>query len=110
VIYTNNSNTVDIFCSLQALPAYNHLLVAAVDIILAGNHNLHVLHVSRLDNQVADALSRSNFELALDLVPGLKIITFEPGHGVQIPKVTSPFNPLDECLVWKDYDGKPSSD
>jgi len=60
------------------VPTYNHLLIAAVDIVLAGDHNLRVLHVPGLENQVADALSRSNFEFTLKLVPGLKIVPFKP--------------------------------
>ncbi|KAJ3504145.1 hypothetical protein NLJ89_g8094 [Agrocybe chaxingu] len=43
VIFTDNSNTVDIFNSLRALPAYNHLLKAAVDILLFGDHSLRIL-------------------------------------------------------------------
>ena len=78
LIYTDNSNTVDIFNSLRALPAYNHLLKTAVDILCAGDNDLRVLHISGVDNAVADALSRSDFQRALDSVPELKIHTFEP--------------------------------
>jgi hypothetical protein len=78
IIYTDNSNTVDIFSSLRALPPYNHLLKTAVNILGMGNHDMRVLHVSGVDNAVADALSRSNFQRAIDLVPELKIANFEP--------------------------------
>ena len=78
VIYTDNSNTVDIFNTLRALPPYNHLLKTAVDILNQGDHDLRVLHVSGVDNAVADAFSRNNFHRALTLVPGLKIAPFEP--------------------------------
>jgi hypothetical protein len=78
IIYTDNSNTVDIFSSLRALPPYNHLLKTAIDIMDMGNHDMRVLHVSGVDNAVADALSRADFQRALDLVPNLKISNFEP--------------------------------
>jgi hypothetical protein len=39
---------------------------------------MRVLHVSGTSNAVADALSRADFERAIDLVPGLKISAFEP--------------------------------
>lgn len=37
VIYTDNSNTVDIFNSFKAAPEYNILLQAAVDLLYAGD-------------------------------------------------------------------------
>ena len=43
IIYTDNSNTVDIFNTLQALPPYNHLLKSAVNILNFGDHDMHVL-------------------------------------------------------------------
>jgi hypothetical protein len=78
IIYTDNSNTVDIFSSLRALPPYNHLLKTAIDILNTGDNDMRVLHVPGVDNAVADALSRTNFQRALDLVPGLQIFNFEP--------------------------------
>ena len=93
VIYTDNSNTVDIFNTLRALPPYNHLLKTAVDILNLGNHDLRVLHVPGVDNAVADALSRSHFHRALTLAPGLKIASFEPWSwtpGFQRPLAFKP--------------------
>jgi hypothetical protein len=78
VIYIDSLNTVDIFNTFQALPPYNHLLRAAVDILQHGNHDLRVLHVSGTHNEVADALSRSDFSTALNLVSNLKISSFQP--------------------------------
>ena len=78
VVFTDNSNTVDIFNTLRALPPYNNILKAAVDIINKGDHNIRVLHVPGAENTVADALSRADFQRALDAVPDLKISTFEP--------------------------------
>ena len=78
LIYTDNSNTVDIFSSLRALPPYNHLLKSAIDILNDNDSDLRVLHVSGVDNAVADALSRADFQRAVDSVPQLKISQFEP--------------------------------
>ena len=78
LIYTDNSNTVDIFSSLRALPPYNHLLKTAMDILNLGDSDMRVLHVPGVDNAVADALSRADFHRAVDLIPSLKISTFEP--------------------------------
>lgn len=78
IIYTDNLNTVDIFCTFRALPAYNHFLKAAVDILTEGEHDLRVLHIHGSDNVVADALSRSNFSTALSNIPQLKISNFYP--------------------------------
>ena len=78
LIYTDNSNTVDIFSSLRALPPYNHLLKTAIDILCTGDSDLRVLHVSGVDNAVADALSRADFDRALNLAPKLQIHSFEP--------------------------------
>ena len=78
IIYTDNSNTVDIFSSLRALPPYNHLLKTAIDILNLGDSDMRVLHVPGADNSVADALSRAEFHRAIDLSPGLKILNFEP--------------------------------
>jgi hypothetical protein len=78
LIYTDNSNTVDIFSSLQTLPPYNHHLKSAIDILNLGDNDLRVLHIPGVDNAVANALSRADFQCALDLVPNLKISTFKP--------------------------------
>lgn len=86
VIYTDNSNTVDIFRSLRALPAYNHLLRDAVDIIVQHDYSLRVLHVSGDDNIVADALSRVQFSVALQHEPLLRLYSFNPPGLVGPPK------------------------
>jgi hypothetical protein len=90
IIYTDNHNTVNIFNTLCALPAYNHFLKSAVDILLSGQHDLCVLHISGFNNEVADALSHFNISSALSIVPDLKISPFQPfswaidSHGTQI--------------------------
>jgi hypothetical protein len=85
VIYTDNTNTVDIFSSLHAKPEYNILLRQAVDLLTTGKHDLRVLHVPGEQNQVADALSRGQFERAIQLQPLLEgqITLFEPYRRVR---------------------------
>jgi hypothetical protein len=78
VIYTDNLNTVQMFNSLACLPAYNQLLRHSVDILLATDIDLRVLHVPGEHNSVADALSRCRFSDALNIVSDLKISPFEP--------------------------------
>lgn len=78
LIYTDNSNTVDIFRSLRCLPAYNQLLKATVDILIDNDFSLRVLHVPGEENVVADALSRVRFSVALDREPELKLFAFQP--------------------------------
>ena len=46
VIYMDNFPTVAMFSSLQALPNYNCILKEAVDILLEGDHDLWVIHIS----------------------------------------------------------------
>ena len=84
LIYTDNLNTVDIFSSLSALPAYNILLREAVNLLTAGGHDLRDLHVPGDENAVADALSRADFARALDLRPQLEghISLFHPYRRV----------------------------
>ncbi|KAF8804743.1 hypothetical protein BYT27DRAFT_7225344 [Phlegmacium glaucopus] len=78
VIYTDNSNTVDIFRSYHSLPPYNHLLKDAVDIILCHQYSLRILHVPGEANIIADALPRMKFSVALALEPSLKVFSFHP--------------------------------
>ena len=68
LIYADNSNTVDIFWTFHCLPSYNHLLKAAVDIIICNNYSLCVLHVPRDQNVVVNALSCIKFSIALEAV------------------------------------------
>jgi len=78
VIYMDNYNTVSMFNTLRAMPKYNHLVKAAVDILVEGDHQLRVFHVPGVQNKVADALSCLEFSKVLDLVPNLKIFAFIP--------------------------------
>ena len=78
LIYTDNSNSVDIFCTLRCLPSYNPLLKAAVDILICNDYSLWVLHVPGEENIVADALSCVRFSIALNSEPNLKLDIFHP--------------------------------
>ncbi|KIY53673.1 hypothetical protein FISHEDRAFT_32838 [Fistulina hepatica ATCC 64428] len=77
-IWTDNTNTVDIFNSLHALPPYNPLLVTSVDLLMQYDCQLRVLHVEGKHNNIADALSRFRNDTALSLSPGLRIFPFLP--------------------------------
>jgi hypothetical protein len=81
VVYSDNSNTVDIWHSLKASPPYNDLLIIGVDSLIEHQIDARVLHVSGDVNIIADALSRFNNKLALQLVPGLHVTTFTPPRG-----------------------------
>jgi len=93
VIYTNNFTTVSMFNSLRVLPEYNCIIKAAIDILLEGNHNLRVLHISGDNNAVANVLSRSQFMRALVLQPEIRICAFQPYVRVdrrQLPPMLQP--------------------
>jgi hypothetical protein len=78
VIYSDNTNTVDIFNSLRACAPYNQLLISAMNVVLDHNIDFRVLHVRGIDNPIADAISRFKNDLAVSLCSGLVIRTFEP--------------------------------
>ena len=78
LIYSDNSNTVDIFHSLRSLPAYNGLLKFTVSLLIKFHISLRVVHIPGDDNSVADALSRFDNRRALAVCPDLFISTFQP--------------------------------
>lgn len=78
LIYTDNANIVSVFNSLHAFPKYNVLLKYAVDLLINGDHDLKVQHISESDNHVADLISRQQFDKAQRLFPSLSIETFLP--------------------------------
>ena len=57
LVYTDNMNTVALFNSLWALPAYNGLLMGAMDVLLLFSVDLRVEHIPGVENVVAGALS-----------------------------------------------------
>ncbi|PBK94094.1 DNA/RNA polymerase [Armillaria gallica] len=83
LIYTNNTNTVDIFNSLHAKPFYNSLLITAVDALITYKAQLRVLHIPGSQNTIADALSHDNHDFVLSQHPQAKLLKFSP------PQLTS---------------------
>ncbi|KAJ7438494.1 hypothetical protein FB451DRAFT_1060186 [Mycena latifolia] len=81
-VFTDNMNTVQIFSSLSAEPAYNVLLKAAVDLLIEHDVDLRVLHIRGDNNKVADAISRSKFSLVHLLLPELMLGPFQPPQCV----------------------------
>jgi hypothetical protein len=78
VVYSDNTNTVDIFDSLRAIPPYSRILISAITKVLDNHIDFRVLHIRGVDNSISDALSRYLNDLAISLCPGLVIREFEP--------------------------------
>jgi hypothetical protein len=78
LVYSDNTNTVDIFHSLRSLPPYNDLLKFTVSLLLKYNMSLRVVHTPGIDNVVADSLSRFENTKAVAACPGLTISSFQP--------------------------------
>lgn len=76
LIFSDNTNMVNIFHSLRSLPPYNDLLKFTVSLLLKFNISLRVVHVSGMDNVVADALSCFENTQALAACLGLSISKF----------------------------------
>jgi hypothetical protein len=74
VIYTDNMNTVHMFNSLSALPAYNDILKSAITL----SSSVSFIYISGESNTVADALSHGQLHTVVDNVPGITIDTFSP--------------------------------
>jgi hypothetical protein len=77
VVFSDNSNTVDIFSSLHAKLTYNGILKSTVSLLLHHNIDLCVIHIPGSDNVIADALSRFQNACAITACPGL---SFQPLH------------------------------
>jgi hypothetical protein len=82
LVFSDNTNTVDIFNSLRSLPPYNDLLKFTVSLLIKFNISLRVVHTPGIDNVVADSLSRFENTKAVAACPGLSISKFQP------PRVT----------------------
>lgn len=78
LIYTDSINTADMFCTMRAQPGYNDLLMAAVETLLDKQISLRVFHIAGEQNIIADALSRSYFNVIQHTQPHLKLIHFQP--------------------------------
>ncbi|KAJ7044839.1 hypothetical protein C8F04DRAFT_1207029 [Mycena alexandri] len=57
-IWTDSSNTYDMFNSLRALPLYNEILKSSIDVLIDNDFKLRVVLLPGKKNVVADALSR----------------------------------------------------
>lgn len=80
LIYTDSMNTADMFATLRAESGYNDILMTAVEILLDTHISLRVFHVAGSDNVIADALSRSYFDVVNQLQPQLQLNQFQPPH------------------------------
>ncbi|KIY43070.1 hypothetical protein FISHEDRAFT_78863 [Fistulina hepatica ATCC 64428] len=78
IVRTDNTNTVDMFNSLHALPPYNPLLITTVDRLMQTGCELRVLHLPGVQNTIADALSRFHNHYATALSPRMQISSFSP--------------------------------
>ncbi|KAJ7904873.1 hypothetical protein B0H13DRAFT_1620520, partial [Mycena leptocephala] len=89
-VWTDNSNTYDIFNSLHALPLYNEILKSSVDVLLQNNFKLRVLLLPGKKNVVADALSRWRNAKAIAVHPDLIIDASRPLPNIPFtpPRVT----------------------
>ncbi|KAF6753313.1 hypothetical protein DFP72DRAFT_1171100 [Ephemerocybe angulata] len=78
-VYSDNTNTVDIYNTLKASPRINPILKAASDVALESCSDFKVLFsIPGVDNQIADALSRFDFDRARAIAPGIDIQPFTP--------------------------------
>ena len=78
VIYTDSSNTVDVFNCLRASAPYNRIIISTMNVVLDHDIDFQVLHVHGVDNPVANAISHFKNDLAVSLYPGLFIQNFGP--------------------------------
>jgi len=77
-ILTDSSNTFNMFNTLHALPAYNLILIMAVDLLISSSIQLRVFHIPHNENKVADALSCLDVSAAHQLQPDLVVTKFSP--------------------------------
>jgi hypothetical protein len=77
-IYSDNTNTVDMFGSLRAKPIYNSILMAAINFSVTNSITTKVYYVSGKQNIIADYLSRFLNAKALQLAPKMVIHVFQP--------------------------------
>ena len=86
IVYTDNTNTFNIFTSLAAKPIYNKILLSSIDMLVKDKIDLRVYHILGKDNLIADPLSWYKNRLATLLSPGLIIGTFLPQDVLGAPK------------------------
>jgi hypothetical protein len=76
-VYSDNTNTVNMFYSLRAGPAYNSILMSAIDFGINNTITAEVDYVPGMQNIIADHLSRFQNAKALQLAPKLQICNFQ---------------------------------
>ncbi|OCH83954.1 hypothetical protein OBBRIDRAFT_815650 [Obba rivulosa] len=79
-IYSDNDNTVSIFNSLRAQPAFNPILKTSVDTLITADMHLYVDFIPGRLNVMADAIFHTNFTFACERHTGLQILLFTPPH------------------------------
>lgn len=77
-VLSDNTNSVAVFNSLRASPAYNPILKSAVDVMIECAVDVRVDHIPGELNTIADALSRGKLELVRELVPGIVLLPLSP--------------------------------
>ena len=80
LVFSDNTNTVNIFHSLRSLPSYNELLKFTISLLIKYNISLRVVHVPGVENVVADSLSHFENTKAVAMCPRLNISSFQPPH------------------------------
>lgn len=77
-IFTDNSNTVEMFYSMCTLPLYNPLFIYAVDLLISSQVKLRIYHIPGTKNTIADCISQWQIADAAALARGLTISTVIP--------------------------------
>jgi hypothetical protein len=77
-IYTDNSNTVDMFNTLRAQLFYNPLVMTAIDLALDFHVEFRVFHIPGEENIVSDAISRFRYDTLAVFAPLLHLLQFQP--------------------------------
>jgi hypothetical protein len=95
LVYTDNTNVVDIFSSLRCRPEFNSIVKYAVSTRVESQIDVRVLHVPGDMNGVADAISRAEFDRAKTLatnlsIPNLSILDFAPPFPTNKSNLASP--------------------
>ena len=78
IVYTDSTNTFDIFTSLATKPIYNRIHMCSIDMLVKDELDLCVFHILGHDNLIVDLLSWYKNRLATILSPSLIIGTFTP--------------------------------
>ncbi|KAF8833334.1 hypothetical protein BDN67DRAFT_1072958 [Paxillus ammoniavirescens] len=81
-IYSDSTNTVDLFNSLRTSHPYNNILISAINVLLHNQIAFQVIHIDGSKNHVADALSHFNNAATESHAPGIIINHFQPPRDV----------------------------